>query len=46
MLAPSEMMVVFVLNETISLGRKLTADELLRLRLRKEALKVPQRRIY
>ena len=45
MLAQSEMIVVFVLDESISLGKKLTA--VLRskaIKLRKKTLKVPQRR--
>ena len=47
MLAQSAMIVVFVLDELISLGKKLTA--VLRskaIKLRKKTLKVPQRRIY
>ena len=45
MLAQSAMIVVFVLDELISLGKKLTA--VLRskaIKLRKKTLKVPQRR--
>ncbi len=42
MLAPSAMMVVFVLNETINLGSFLTADKVLRLWLWMASLKVPQ----
>ena len=45
MLAQSAMIVVFVLDESISLGKKLTA--VLRskaIKLRKKTLKVPQRR--
>ena len=42
MLARSEMIVVIVLNETINLGRKLTAEHFLRLALWKMSVKVPQ----
>ena len=42
MLAPSAMMVVIVQDEKINLGRKLTADGLLRGNLWAKSIKVPQ----